>query len=612
MNTLRSFDEYTKIKNEKAAAELESKNNQVREESARSFRDLLSEYGVTKVSELEEEKRTEFFSRLEGTDLNESLSLVEEGTRSFFGKIDRKGDIEAVYMHYDGYPENMLPLIKKGYSGSKKKNIYTVLKNGAGSGLDSDPNSINYYNDGEDPLTGNAGAIRTFIGDAKQSWAEFIYLYDERDNKWYMADTYEDDNLRPAFESYSVNEAVIVTGKRDAKKVATQYNHIFNKRYPAILDLKKYDGGDALRGAIKVIFNAAMVDANFHREAAACSRRIKGSLGSIVVPVESLGGIEVNISSRKLTDELEYNESSRISNAASWSGLAIVEGTSLYLDQIGDTKIAQELINTFNTLFDSLQILESRVKEGNEFGAARAKAIAKGDKTFKVGDEEYPVKNVDKEDKENAKEFAGESVTNEAKKYKASDIIDAWDSAYGEDILQSDHMDVIDDIENDYKGRVTVKDLEEIFDDRYGEELDRDFLFALGESVTNETRFYAFHNGKKHEFEAESLWKAKQKAITDLKVRKKDVGMLAIVPADQHDEFSKGNNSEFAFESTETVNEGEIKSDEEFKEYAFTVLQKAFGEDFDEGKAQEVVDGILSKTDGDYGAAVGMLTSSLG
>ena len=63
---------------------------------------------------------------------------------------------------------------------------------------------------------------------------------------------------------------------------------------------------------------------------------------------------------------------------------------------------------------------------------------------------------------------------------------------------------------------------------------------------------------------------------------------------------------------SESVNEAEIKSDEEFEEYAFTVLKKAFGSDFDEAKAKEVVDGILSKSDGDYGAAVGMLTSSLG
>ena len=43
-----------------------------------------------------------------------------------------------------------------------------------------------------------------------------------------------------------------------------------------------------------------------------------------------------------------------------------------------------------------------------------------------------------------------------------------------------------------------------------------------------------------------------------------------------------------------------------------TVLKKAFGADFDEAKAGEVVDGILTKCDGDYGACVGMLTSSLG
>ena len=60
------------------------------------------------------------------------------------------------------------------------------------------------------------------------------------------------------------------------------------------------------------------------------------------------------------------------------------------------------------------------------------------------------------------------------------------------------------------------------------------------------------------------------------------------------------------------VNEEEIKSDDEFKEYAMSVLKKAFGADFDEAKAGEVADGILKKCDGDYGACVGMLNSSLG
>lgn len=54
------------------------------------------------------------------------------------------------------------------------------------------------------------------------------------------------------------------------------------------------------------------------------------------------------------------------------------------------------------------------IKEGNEFGAERAKAIAKGEDEFEVGGKKFPVTDVDKEDKENAKDFANESV-NEGK-----------------------------------------------------------------------------------------------------------------------------------------------------------------------------------------------------
>src|SRR5210317_1004077 len=49
------------------------------------------------------------------------------------------------------------------------------------------------------------------------------------------------------------------------------------------------------------------------------------------------------------------------------------------------------------------------IKEGNEFGAERAKAIAKGQDEFEVGGKKFKVTNVDKEDKEDAKEFANEA-----------------------------------------------------------------------------------------------------------------------------------------------------------------------------------------------------------
>ena len=62
----------------------------------------------------------------------------------------------------------------------------------------------------------------------------------------------------------------------------------------------------------------------------------------------------------------------------------------------------------------------------------------------------------------------------------------------------------------------------------------------------------------------------------------------------------------------ESVNEAEITSDDEFKEYVETVLKAAHGDDYDQEKADKTAEGILKDADGDYGAAVGMLTSGLG
>ena len=61
-----------------------------------------------------------------------------------------------------------------------------------------------------------------------------------------------------------------------------------------------------------------------------------------------------------------------------------------------------------------------------------------------------------------------------------------------------------------------------------------------------------------------------------------------------------------------TVNEKEIKSDGEFKEYAMAILKDAHGDKFDEAKAMEVVDGLKDKYKGDYGAMVGALQSTMG
>jgi hypothetical protein len=60
------------------------------------------------------------------------------------------------------------------------------------------------------------------------------------------------------------------------------------------------------------------------------------------------------------------------------------------------------------------------------------------------------------------------------------------------------------------------------------------------------------------------------------------------------------------------MKEAEVSSDEEFMEYSKSILKAAFGDKYDEDKAMKTAEGILKKADGDYGAAIGMLTSGLG
>jgi hypothetical protein len=65
-------------------------------------------------------------------------------------------------------------------------------------------------------------------------------------------------------------------------------------------------------------------------------------------------------------------------------------------------------------------------------------------------------------------------------------------------------------------------------------------------------------------------------------------------------------------EFASSLNEKDIKTPEEFTEYAIEVLKQAHGEDFDQAKADATIEGILKKCGDDFGACIGMLTSGLG
>ena len=86
-----------------------------------------------------------------------------------------------------------------------------------------------------------------------------------------------------------------------------------------------------------------------------------------------------------------------------------------------------------SVLESELLEFEKELSEGNAFGAARAEAIAKGEKTFKVGDEEYDVESVGADDKENAEEYAEEEgiateAVTESASFKMGSIADRFRS----------------------------------------------------------------------------------------------------------------------------------------------------------------------------------------
>lgn len=66
----------------------------------------------------------------------------------------------------------------------------------------------------------------------------------------------------------------------------------------------------------------------------------------------------------------------------------------------------------------------------------------------------------------------------------------------------------------------------------------------------------------------------------------------------------------------ENINEAEIKDEKALREYAHAKLKKVHGEEYDEKKADEMVDGILKDhkelvDKGDWGALVGIINKGI-
>ena len=376
---LQSFEDFAKANTVTKALQLKEEQSAARIKAADKFKTLLRDFDVTSIKELKEEDRNKFFRKLGASEISESIAIIEEGTRSQIGLINKKGKIQSVYMHYDGYPDHMLPTIKKGYMNSGA--VKNILKKGGASYLKPKFSEIEFYGD-KATLDGDVEKINKFIKDANyDGGAEFVYLFDERDGKWYMADVYAETGLQKAFESMIINEAFKPSkgNARDAKKVNKALEKFFME-HPALA------APGVILGVCKYMMAESLTDANFHSYRDPVSKVIKGKITTVMVELDSLGGMSVPVGKKTIINLLD-DKGAFMANAAGWSGIGIVEGMALFLDGFGHGDTAQKIVDAFELIWAN----ESVVNEGNAFLAARAKAIEEDAEEFEFNGKKFPV-----------------------------------------------------------------------------------------------------------------------------------------------------------------------------------------------------------------------------
>ena len=124
-------------------------------------------------------------------------NLINEGTRSQVGVIGRNGKIVSAYVHFDGYPSNMKPGLK--HHMKNEKDVLKLIKMGGARGI-FDDKEIEYYKKSGQPLKGDSKDIKSYINDAGvEAGAEYVYLYNIKDKKWYFADVYGKKELKKLF-----------------------------------------------------------------------------------------------------------------------------------------------------------------------------------------------------------------------------------------------------------------------------------------------------------------------------------------------------------------------------------------------------------------------------
>jgi hypothetical protein len=695
---ISSFKSFTEVKNQQASIKMHEENKTKREQLLAKIGQTLEEEGVTSFDELDEEKRTALVAKIFNEDRAEDIeadkvkmgepkkhedeegkkvqstneSLVTEATRSQIGKIDKAGKITSVYVHWDGNPNTRIPLLKH-YKDSKTLNKLLDLGKYGISSLEKEigdkPQNFDkpdrgitlFYGRDRDEadrdmtMKSDVKSIAKYLKDAgNESSSEYVYLFDERDGKWYMADVYGDKELKPVKESVEVNEDIDIHDKTAdlMNKLQVQIGNLLhatkgNKEWTKELE--------AIKSAFEKLEDRISIANKKLGMIPESVEVFEGMFGSkdfdktLVTYAIDKKADEIYVVSVDKVIHSSFPDVSKLDDKRfrMMFGVMLEENWLKQYDKlpkVGDILPAPKK----DKAFESVEVTESSLRNSNEKPADLTKdetmAIAQkfAEAISKVAGKKVTVNKRTLEEDSfdldiDGEEFDGGSymifrngnVRNAAlpknpvygkttdsvaaiiknlKSIKESveESVESIDEARSINKIQNEWTKVTADMkstvdswkkaEGDAKASLLAKlkeltakknSLESELNDAISDK-DKDLELVVSEAKNNEGNAFVY-----------AAAKAKKEGKTEFefngethKVEIEDTNLKEEVEVE--------------------INEEDITSDEQFKEYAFKVLKQAFEADFDEAKAQEVVDGILKVAGSNYGEAVGMLTSSLG
>jgi len=483
--------------------------------------------------------------------INENESFILEGTRSQIGILDRRGIIQSTYVHSDGYPEGVGQMAKDHFSDIKKmKELLKLGKHGISylePGIKGGPNhSFDSPVSGQTVFYGRDRGETTYdmtqkrsikdidgyLQDVANDGAEYVYLWDEKEKEWKYAISKTKDGRQlglQVLESELVVDSVVEVSEK--KYVAPKeweadknYQDEGSRFWATPFDeLKSRQIGkpDFKGGKFKDV----EVEQFFARLAGSCDGRLQSKI---------LKGFDKYGDEYKQSGDNMETYKGWIINAMVRCGF-MVEGVIQEhlieeVEEVTENKLSpgsfSEFINSLNegsyrveyTTLDGEKAKSSIYNSKKEADKKEAKLVNSGIRKAKVV--KVP-KQINEIEKPTIVVYDGKRL--------AVDPKDIERLKSGKDIVGKSTKQAGQEEWISAKGKWEVVD----------------------EATVNETRFYAIFQSAKHEIEAKSLYDAKKKAVVMLKIKKKDLGLLAIVNADQHDDFSKGRNADYAFENEE-------------------------------------------------------------